>query len=184
MPFITVSAQLKSLFTYLKRSDRIGFSQPRMTQSRRNPQLRHAAAGSRRNGFRHLGYPIHRARLFRNRTGILRIQSLPVQKAATDQCSSQSSQREQPESQSKSSSRRVHPTPASHQPSPISQHSPSFSISPPLFSVISYPLSSVQYHLISVSIQSSLPASNELLVVSLIRWCNPSGLHWTPCYIL
>ena len=57
MPFITVSAQLKSLFTYLKRSDRIGFSQPRMTQSRRNPQLRHAAAGSRRNGFRHSGVP-------------------------------------------------------------------------------------------------------------------------------
>ena len=163
-----------------------GFSQPWMTQPLRNPQLRHAAAGSRRNGFRYSGYPIHRARLFRNRTGILRIQPLSVQKLATDQCSSESesSQRARERVPASSSSSDSRQSPAlSHLSTHILSPSPSL-----FFSSIS-PLSNQFPSSSSVPPSSVFKYSRHFPLATnfsssplFVGPCNPSGLHWTPCY--
>ena len=83
---------------------------------------------------------------------------------------------------------RVHPTPASHQPSPISQHT--FSL--PLLLSFSLSISPLSNQFPS---SSSVPpcsvfkysrhfplATNFSSSPLFVGPCNPSGLHWTPCY--
>ena len=137
-----------------------------MTQPLRNPQLRHAAAGSRRNGFRHSGVPDTQG------------PSIPEQnRNPPDPASACIKGGQRPEeSQSESSSQpvcssrlRVYPTPDSHQPSHISQHSLSLFVSLSLPLLLVFPSSSVPSYCV-LQIQSSLPASPRTSRLSIIRW--------------